>query len=151
MNREKAGDSGEVVAAQPVLAMPVMSLDLSTLSKSITIWDLIVGVATGVCTYIVFKNGSDHQQLLHIAIMVVLYAMALRVVIIKLTCDTEVAQADVTRALVWSSAFIAYLAIKYTINAAQQEDYVRAVMEGLIAFLFLFLFMKGVTGKLKVE
>lgn len=128
-----------------------LSVDFSKILQNITIWDLIILVTVAACIYVILINESDPKQIFHIVLMVVLYALALRIIVNKLTCNQNILQEDLTRTITWSSAFISYLAMRYTLIAVQDEEYVRATIEGIIAFLFLFVFMKGLMGKLKVS
>ena len=117
------------------------------LGRSVTSWDLMVGVCTATCVYIILAGGADYKQIAHIAVAVLLYAFALRVVVVKVNGDQRLDRIDLARALLWTSTFVSYTTIRFTIYSAHDKKYVRAIMEGMIAFLFLFLSVKGGSRK----
>lgn len=122
---------------------------LENIGKSVTIWDLLMVVATLVCCYVALQQ-NNMGAVYHIVVSVLLFVLALRVAVVKLSCNVPLSEPDKERVMQWSALFISYLAIRGAVSAGAHKQYVRTIMEGIVGFLFLFVFIKSL-GRLFVK
>lgn len=115
---------------------------VTSLGRNVSIWDILVFCICAVCTYVAVKT-NDYNDFWYIGTLVFLYALALRVSILKLTCEQRLDMDDKHTIITWSSAFIAFLAIRGVWHGIKDTEYVRIIMEGTAAFLFIFVFIRA--------
>lgn len=113
------------------------------LGKGVTIWDLMMIVACIVCLYVAMKQ-KNMTVLYYIGTSALLFLFALRVAVVRLSCNMPLREKDKERVLQWSSLYIAYLATRGAIESGINKKYIRTIMEGIIGFLFMFVFVKGI-------